>query len=101
VEIVWLTNAGRPDSIRPTDLPAIEDRVTRAVAERGVTAVYFGGIEYLISIHGLDRIVALLNGIQAAATKAGARVTVPVEPTLVMPAAMERLRSEFPSVPPG
>jgi hypothetical protein len=96
VDIAWLSNTGREGSVRPGDLAALEARVASAFSERKVRAVYLGGMEYLLSLHGREKVASLLHSISEAASPAKAHVWVPMNPSLVVPGAADELAAEFP-----
>ncbi|MCI4331056.1 MAG: class I tRNA ligase family protein [Thermoplasmata archaeon] len=96
VDVAWLSNTGRDGSVRPGDLDAVQARIAQAVSERRVRAVFLGGMEYLLSLHGREKVASFLQAVAGVATGAKARVWVPVNPALVVPGAAEELASQFP-----
>ena len=96
VTVVWLTNVGRGTTVKPTDLPGIVALIGSALAERQVTALYLEGLEYLVRLHTIDRIVTVLLEIDASARAHDARLWIPVHPGLIPSSDLERLRTELP-----
>jgi tRNA synthetases class I (I, L, M and V)/Protein of unknown function (DUF835)/Anticodon-binding domain of tRNA ligase len=99
VEVVWLSNAGRDNAMRPSELEPIQDRLRAAVRDLGVTAVYLESLEYLIRLHGPEKIQAYLIELDELARQQRARVFVPVNPSLIDPAVLDALRTRFPETP--
>lgn len=102
VEVLWLSNLDRPMTLRPSDLDDIERRVRRAFDEEGVTAVFLEGVEYLVRIHGVEKVAAFLRATNAAARARLARVWLHVTPGLLTASDLERIEAiadEPPSAP--
>ncbi|HTP53345.1 MAG TPA: DUF835 domain-containing protein [Thermoplasmata archaeon] len=99
VEVYWLTNLDRPRTVRPSDLPAVVERLHRALDEDGVTAVFLEGIEYLAGVHGVDRVSDFLREIDADARQHVARIWVHFTPSLLSEASLDRLLAAI--APPG
>jgi len=91
VEVFWMTNLDRPRSLRPSDLGALAQRVHRALDDDGVTAIFLEGVEYLVGVHGVERVSAFLREIDADARERIARVWVHITPSLISPADLDRL----------
>jgi hypothetical protein len=93
VEVVWLSNVGKGMAVRPGDLAALTTLLVGALTERGVTAVFIEGGEYLVRIHGVAPVVALLGQLNSLAIERGARVWLPINPALMPQGDGELLRS--------
>ncbi|MFY9716342.1 MAG: DUF835 domain-containing protein, partial [Thermoplasmata archaeon] len=91
VEVYWLTNLDRPRTVRPSDLPALVQRVHSALDEDGVTAIFLEGIEYLVGVHGVERVSDFLREIDADARHQVARIWVHITPSLLSEADLDRL----------
>ena len=98
VQVLWMSNAGRDRAIPPTDLARIEASLLAAVREGGVRAIYLGGVEYLLSLHPPELLLASLEALNEASTAVGARVWVPIDESLVDRSRLERLQATFPTV---
>jgi valyl-tRNA synthetase len=95
VEVYWLSNLGRKQTIRPSDLAGISEFVRRALLERGVTAFFVEGAEYLILMHGIDKVVELLHGLDAEVIAGHARLWLHLTPALLPSSDLERIVAEF------
>ena len=106
VDVLWMTNLERPRTIRPNDLGAVALRLQTAFSREGVSAVFLEGVEYLVRLHGIDRVCEFLRAVDALAREAGARVWVHVTPYLLPEADLDRLlgatkgASDAPAPPP-
>lgn len=101
VEVYWLTNLERPRALRPTDLAALAQRVQRALDDEGVTAFFVEGIEYLVRIHGVDRVAAFLHDLDEAARAHVARIWLHVTPGLLAEPDVQRLLASLPGRSPA
>jgi hypothetical protein len=95
VEVYWLTNLGRPQTLRPGDLAAIVERVRQALLEESVSALFLEGVEYLVRIHGVDRVVEFLRELDGEARAREARLWVHLTPALLSPGDLERLHDAW------
>lgn len=91
VEVYWLTNLQRPRTLRPSDLPALAQRIRTALEEEGVTALFIEGVEYLVGIHGIERVEGFVREIDTEARQRSARIWVHISPQLLSEADLERL----------
>ena len=101
VEVYWLTNLDRPRTVRPSDLGAMAQRFHRALEDDGVTAVFLEGVEYLVGIHGVERVGAFLREIDALARQHVARVWLHLTPSLMSEAGLDQLLATVRAPPPG
>ncbi|HKV89788.1 MAG TPA: DUF835 domain-containing protein, partial [Thermoplasmata archaeon] len=101
VEVVWLSNVGKGSAIRPGDLPALSALLTSALTERGVTAIFVEGGEYLVRIHGVGPVAELLRGLDAVAAERGARLWLPINPALMPAPDVETLTGAVSVEPVG
>jgi hypothetical protein len=99
VELRWLTNIGRGLTLKPNDLDGLSGFLAHAVSEGQVTAFFLEGVEYLIRIHGLEKVVQQLTAFDLQAKEHSARVWVPLNPKLLSPAELERLTAAFGGAP--
>ncbi len=90
VDIRWLTNIGRGPTLKPTDLEGLAAFLTRAVTTEHVTAFFLEGVEYLVRVHGLDKVLARLVDFDRQAREHEARVWLPLNPKLLSPAELDR-----------
>lgn len=90
-EVYWLTNIGRGLTLKPSDLAAYGAFLEAAVERDRVTAFFLEGVEYLVRLHGVDRVAELLTAFQHRAVAHEARVWVCVHPNLIAPPDLERL----------
>jgi tRNA synthetases class I (I, L, M and V)/Protein of unknown function (DUF835)/Anticodon-binding domain of tRNA ligase len=95
VEIRWLTNIGRGATLKPTDLEGLAAFLEHTLSSGRVTVFFLEGVEYLVRLHGLDRVVEELLRFDAAARSQSARVWVPLNPKLLSAAELERFVSAF------
>jgi Protein of unknown function (DUF835) len=95
VEIRWLTNIGRGATLKPTDLEGLAAFLEHTLSSGRVTVFFLEGVEYLVRLHGLDRVVSELVRFNVAARSQSARVWVPLNPKLLSPAELERFVSAF------
>jgi hypothetical protein len=100
VEVVWISPVARAGSLRPSDLTGIAQKIHTAIDGRGATAVYFEGIEYLVSLHSAEKALAPLRELDRVARQHHARIWIPINPDLLQGPELERLLSEF-STPSG
>ncbi len=91
VSVYWLTNLVREGTLKPNDLSALTDRLNRALASESVTAVFLEGVEYLVRIHGIDRIVAFLHDLDATLTAHEARGWLHLTPSLLPTSDVDRI----------
>jgi len=95
VEIRWLTNIGRGLTLKPTDLDGFAAFLTHAVSAGHVTAFFVEGIEYLVRLHGLDRVLAQMSALDRLAREHSARIWMPLNPKLLSPAELDRFVATF------
>jgi tRNA synthetases class I (I, L, M and V)/Protein of unknown function (DUF835)/Anticodon-binding domain of tRNA ligase len=95
VEIRWLTNLGRGATLKPTDLEGLAAFLDHTLSSGRVTVFFLEGVEYLVRLHGLDRVIAELVRFNVAAQHQSARIWVPLNPKLLSPAELERFVSAF------
>ncbi len=95
-EVYWLTNLGRGPTVKPGDLDGFRAFLEGAVERDGVTAFFFEGLEYLLRLHGADRVVPILEEFQERARRHDARVWLCIHPGLIPPADLDRLAVAFP-----
>ncbi len=93
VVVYWLTNLVRDRTIKPNDLSAVAERFTRALDTESVTAIFFEGVEYLVRIHGIDRIVELLQNLDASLRAHEARGWLHLSPNLIPESDVGRILS--------
>jgi hypothetical protein len=96
VTVIWLSNVGRQNSVRPSDVGALETLFTSALGEGHVTAVLLEGFEYLVTVNTLAPVLKLLRELHAQAQAAGTAVWVPVNPRLLTPGEVDMLKGAFP-----
>jgi len=95
VEIRWLTNIGRGPTLKPTDLDGLSAFLAHAVSNGHVTAFFVEGVEYLVRLHGLDRVVDRMVALDGLAREHSARVWLPLNPKLLSPAELDRFVAAF------
>ncbi len=95
VEIRWLTNIGRGPTLKPSDLDGFSAFLAHAVSTGHVTAFFLEGVEYLVRLHGLDRVVERMVDFDRLAREHSARVWVPLNPKLLSPAELDRFVTAF------
>ncbi len=95
VEIRWLTNIGRGATLKPTDLEGFAAFLAHSVSQGRATVFFLEGIEYLIRLHGLDRMIAQLTVFDELARAHSARVWLHLNPKLLSPAELERFVATF------
>jgi tRNA synthetases class I (I, L, M and V)/Protein of unknown function (DUF835)/Anticodon-binding domain of tRNA ligase len=95
VEIRWLTNIGRGATLKPTDLEGFSAFLAHAITSGRATVFFLEGIEYLVRLHGLDRVVAELASFDRLARSQSARVWVSLNPKLLSPSELDRFVTEF------
>jgi Protein of unknown function (DUF835) len=96
VSVVWLTSIGRGTTLKPTDLNGIVGFILKAFREQQVTAFFLEGIEYLVRLHSVERIVSVLLEIDLEARERDVRLWIPVHPELIPAADLARLRADLP-----
>jgi hypothetical protein len=99
ITVIWLSNVGRQNSVRPSDVAALETLFVSALGEGHVTAVLLEGFEYLVTVNTLAPVLKLLRELHARAEAAGTAVWVPVNPRLLTPGEVEMLKAAFPVSP--
>ncbi len=99
ITVIWLSNVGRQNSVRPSDVPALETLFESALGEGHVSAVLLEGFEYLVTVNTLAPVLKLLRELHARAQTAGTAVWVPVNPRLLTPGEVEMLTRAFPVAP--
>ena len=95
VDVLWLSNLERNRTLRPSDLGEILRRIQKALSEDGVTAFFIEGVEYLVRIHGVDRVVEFLGTVDAEARSHEARVWLHVTAGLLSESDFERIRDQL------
>lgn len=95
VEIFWLSNLGRGPSLKPGDLDGLGAFLDRSLSEKQVTAFFVEGIEYLVQLHGIDRVIDLLTALDRSARAHEARAWVHLHPDLIAPADRARIVGVF------
>ncbi len=95
VELRWLTNIGRGAALKPSDLEGFAGFLARAVSTDHVTAFFIEGLEYLVRLHGLERVVERMAEFDRVAREHAARVWVPLNPKLLSSAEVDRFVAVF------
>ena len=95
VEIVWLTNFGRANTLKPGDLDGLSGFLGRAATEQGVSVFFLEGVEYLVRLHGLDKVLDHLAAFDERLRATEGRAWVYLNPQLARPAEIERLTARF------
>ncbi len=95
VEIRWLTNIGRGPTLKPTDLDGLSAFLEHAASSGHVTAFFLEGVEYLVRLHGLDRVVERMAAFDRLAREHAARLWLPLNPKLLSPVELERFVAAF------
>jgi hypothetical protein len=93
IEVYWLTNFGRGPSLRPGDLDLIQAFLEKAIVDLGVAVFFIEGVEYLIRLHGIARVVALLVEFDRRLREREARAWVHLTPDLLSAGDLEQLRA--------
>jgi hypothetical protein len=97
VPIVWLSNVGKDDSVRPKDLEklslALEQFITK---EAGV--ILMDGIEYLITNNNFLTVLRLVQALRDTVAIHGATLVVSVNPSALDTHQMTLLEKEVDSV---
>jgi hypothetical protein len=96
ITVIWLSNVGRQNSVKPSDVAALETLFVSALEEGHVSAVLLEGFEYLVTVNTLAPVLKLLRELHTRAQAAGAAVWVPVNPRLLTPGEVDMLRSSLP-----
>ncbi|MGC2289080.1 MAG: DUF835 domain-containing protein [Thermoplasmata archaeon] len=99
VTVIWLSNVGRQNSVKPSDVAALETLFVSALEEGHVSAVLLEGFEYLVTVNTLAPVLKLLRELHTRAQAAGTAVWVPVNPRLLTPGEVEMLKVAFPVAP--
>ncbi|MFZ0829878.1 MAG: DUF835 domain-containing protein [Thermoplasmata archaeon] len=99
VTVIWLSNVGRQNSVKPSDVAALETLFVSALDEGHVSAVLLEGFEYLVTVNTLAPVLKLLRELHTRAQAAGTAVWVPVNPRLLTPGEVEMLKGAFPVAP--
>ncbi|MCI4349129.1 MAG: class I tRNA ligase family protein [Thermoplasmata archaeon] len=96
IDLVWLSNVpiglGTPVA-RPSDLDGLEFGLLGTLQEKRAAFVFLEGLEYLVRLHGTERVAAFVAHVDAVARTSGARVFVPLHPGLMAPGEFDRLES--------
>jgi hypothetical protein len=95
VEIRWLTNIGRGLTLKPSDLDGFSAFLSHAVTTGQVTAFFIEGTEYLVRLHGLDKVVERMLALHALAREHSARVWLPLNPKLLSQPELDRFVAAF------
>jgi len=90
VELRWLTNIGRGPTLKPNDLDGLAAFLAHTVSAGQVTVVFLEGVEYLVRIHGLEKVVERLIEVDRTARVHSARVWVPLNPKLLTGPELDR-----------
>lgn len=99
ITVIWLSNVGRQNSVRPSDVAALETLFVSALGEGHVSAVLLEGFEYLVTVNTLAPVLKLLRELHVRAQASGTAVWVPVNPRLLTPGEVEMLKVAFPVAP--
>jgi hypothetical protein len=91
VVVYWLTNLVRERTLKPNDLNAVADRLAQSLQTEGVTAAFLEGIEYLVRIHGIDRIVEFLREFDVRLRTHEARGWLHLTPSLIPESDVSRI----------
>ncbi|HZY69672.1 MAG TPA: DUF835 domain-containing protein [Thermoplasmata archaeon] len=94
VELLWLSNAGRDNAIRPGDLAALLGRLHESI-EGGASVVYLDGIEYLLRVHGGEKLLTALHDLDRSTRERDALLIIPVNPALLEASVVVALRESF------
>jgi hypothetical protein len=99
ITVIWLSNVGRQNSVRPSDVAALETLFASALGVGHVTAVLLEGFEYLVTVNTLAPVLKLLRELHARAQASSTAVWVPVNPRLLTQGEVEMLKNAFPVAP--
>jgi hypothetical protein len=97
VEIRWLTNIGRGPTLKPTDLDGLSAFLSHAISNGQVTAFFLEGVEYLVRLHGIGRVLERMIALDQLAREHSARIWLPLNPKLLSAPELDRFVSTFPS----
>ncbi len=95
VEVYWLSNLGRGLSLKPGDLAGLTAFLDRSLVQDRVTAFFLEGVEYLVRLHGLERVLEELSRFDAAAREHEARVWVHFNPDLLPAPDLQKFLDRF------
>ena len=102
VEIYWLTNVGRGQTLKPGDLDGLAGFLQRMLDEQRVTAFFIEGIEYLVQLHGIERLLGQFVAFDRSAREHDARAWVHLNPNLMASGDLQRIVALFaPAAPAG
>ena len=95
IEVYWLTNFGRGPTVRPGDLDGLGAFLRKSLEEEHVTVFFLEGLEYLIRLHGVGRVLGLLTEFDARLREKDARAWVHLTPDLLSPSDFDQIRAAF------
>lgn len=100
VELRWLTNIGRGATLKPTDLEGFSAFLAHSVTASHVTAFFIEGTEYLVRLHGLEKVVDRLIAFDRLTQEHSARVWMTLNPKLLSQPELDRFVALFGSPAP-
>jgi anticodon-binding protein/uncharacterized protein DUF835 len=83
IRFLWLSAANRPNSVRPTDLAALEAGILSEAEQHRVSAVMFQEVEYLVTLNGPEAVADRLRSLNGHARRLGVTIWVPLSPELL------------------
>ncbi|MCI4337828.1 MAG: DUF835 domain-containing protein [Thermoplasmata archaeon] len=97
IRFLWLSAANRPNSVRPTDLEALEGELLAATEQHRVSAVILQELEYLVTVNGVEPVARWLRRLQSHSRRLGVTVWMPVNPELLPGGDLEPLEQALAS----
>jgi hypothetical protein len=95
VECHWLLLRQRENSVRPSDLKAIEDIISSFFKKHNGGVALIDGVEILGLFNDFEKVVELLSKAQSAADSCGGSIIVPIDDRALYPEDFMEISRRF------
>ena len=95
VECHWLLLREKENSVRPSDLKAIEDIISSFFKRHAGGVALIDGVEILGLFNDFEKVLELLNKAQSAADSCGGSIIVPIDDRALYPEDYREISMRF------
>ncbi|MCK4443436.1 MAG: DUF835 domain-containing protein [Thermoplasmata archaeon] len=95
VECHWLLLREKENSVRPSDLKAVEEIIRSFFRRHKGGIALIDGVDILCLFNDFDKVVKLLNNVQSTAESCGGFIIVPVDDRALYPEDFSEISREY------
>lgn len=95
IECHWLLLREKKNSVRPSDLKAVEEIILSFFRRHGGGVTLLDGVEILCLFNDFEQVQKLLNSAQSAADACGGSIIVPVDDRALYPEDLKTISKNF------